>query len=393
MHTTHEMLVVPGDCTSVRNSEGDVIVLRDGRLLLGWTEFQRAEGEDWSPSRFSGKTSEDGGITWSSSFCFLEGEGKNGVMEVNFQRMPSGDIALFYLEKNSFEDYRLLMRRSGDEGKSWGEPKRLSDWTGYVGGTNARSMVTSGGRVVVPFAYSILPWGKAPGYSVSQAFYSDDDGETWHLSRPPLGVPGSERGCGEPATVELSDGRLLMMMRNTSGRIWQSISSDGGTRWEPPEPTELATSQSPISLRRFPDSTDILVIWNQASKREIEWGFVRNRLSCAISTDDGRSWRHYKNLESLDDVTHVEPPPVGEAPEQRAPIWDAPVVPAGSLNCSYPSCTFFQDTAVITYDVPATYCALKLRVLPIAWFYDDDAESFRSVGRGGPVEWMPRAHG
>ena len=314
-------------------------------------------------------------------------------MEVNFQRMPSGDIALFYLVKNSLADYRLTMRRSVDEGESWGEPTRLSDWTGYVGGTNARSIVTSSGRVVLPFAYDILPLSQSPGYSVSQAFYSDDDGETWHLSRPPLGVPGAGRGCCEPAVVELSDGRLLMMMRNTTGRIWQSISADGGTRWEPAEPTELATSASPISLRRFPDSTDILVIWNQASKREIEWGFVRNRFSCAISTDDCRTWRHFKNLESLDDVTHVEPAPVGEAPEWRAPIWTAPIVPAGLLNCSYPSCTFFKDTVLISYDVPATYCALKLRVLPIAWFYDDDAESFRSVERGGAVEWMPRPQG
>ena len=54
-HKTHEMLVVPGDSSCVRNSEGDIIVLRDDRLLLGWTEFQKAEGEDWSPSRFSGR--------------------------------------------------------------------------------------------------------------------------------------------------------------------------------------------------------------------------------------------------------------------------------------------------------------------------------------------------
>jgi len=386
----HESVVVPGDPSSPRNSEADVIELTNGDLLLGWSEFYSSEGHDWSPCRITGKISRDLGRTWSESFRILENEAKQSTMETDFLRLPSGDIALFYCRKNGPDDCRVMMRKSRDDGKTWSEPKRLSDWRGYVGLTDARSFVTSRGRIILPFYYTLLDCFVPPMFMVCQVMFSDDEGETWQLSRPPLSVPHSAIGGCEPAAVELPDGRLLMMLRNNSGRIWQSISQDQGYSWERPEPTDLAASTSPICLERLPNSDDILVIWNQASKTEIDWGFVRNRLSCAISKDGCRTWQHFKNLESLDDQTRVEPAPIGEPPAAGRVIWCAPVQPAGPLNCSYPSCTFVRGHAIITYDYPTGFCGLKLRVLPISWFYDDAAPSFKS----GPVsatDWMPQA--
>jgi sialidase-1 len=390
---SYEMMVVPGDKNNARNSEAAITSLTDGRLLLGWSEFYAGEGEDWSPSRIAGKTSSDGGRTWSDKFTLLENEARQSTMEVDFLRMPSGDLCLFYCRKNGDDDCRVMMRKSRDDGKTWGEPKQLSDWHGYVALTNDRSILTSTGRIVLPFWYAVLDAFQQPWYSVCQVLYSDDEGETWHLSRPPLAAPGSRDGSTEPAAVELSDGSILMMMRNGTGRIWQTISSDGGARWERPTPTDLGTSTSPISLRRIPGSKGILVIWNQCSKEEIEWGFVRNRLSCAISSDDCRTWGHFKNLESLDDVTHVDPAPVGESPVCRACIWQSPIRPEGPLNCSYPSCAIIGDEVIVTYDYPTDFCSLKLRALPIGWFYDDSAPSFRTGSTSGSSQWMPRPVG
>ena len=388
----HEMLVVPGDAKHSRNSEADIVELKDGRLLLGWSDFYKSDSEDWGPCKLSGKTSDDGGLTWSKPFTILDNEGKRNTMEVDFLRLPSGDLALFYCRNNGDDDCRVMMRKSKDDGKTWGDPKQLSDWHGYVGTTNNRAILTSKGRIVLPFFYCINDVFLAPQFSVCQVFYSDDEGETWNISRPPLASPYSAGGSAEPTVAELSDGKLLMMLRGKSGRIYKSISTDGGSRWERPEPTELATSESPICLKRIPKTNDLLVIWNQASKKEIEWGMTRGRLSCAISSDDGATWNHFKNLESLDDRTHVEPAPIGEPPHSHRPIWESPYRPDGPLNCSYPSCTFDGENALITYDVPAAFCALKLRIIPLGWFYDDKAPSFKS-GRGSDdaAMHMPRA--
>ena len=382
----HTLIAVEGDRANARNSEQAVLELQDGRLLMGWNEFYKGTGEDWDPCHFVQKFSSDGGVTWSHTSTLLGNEGKQGTMEVDFLRMPCGDICLFYLLKNSNDDCRVMMRKSKDDGKSWGESKRISDWHGYVGTTNDRSILTSKGRIILPFWYTVNDVFVEPMYCVCQVFYSDDEGETWNHSMPPLAAPYSASGSCEEAVVELSNGRILMLMRNVSGRIWQSISSDGGARWERPTPTELGASGSPICLKRIPGGNDIMVIWNQCSKQEIEWGYVRNRLSCAISSDDGKSWKHFKNLESLDDVAQVELAPVGETPKHHDPIWNSPNPPSGPLNCCYPSCTFVGDKAIIAYDFPTGFCGIKMRILPISWFYDDSAQSLRTIYPDGRTD-------
>jgi len=308
-------------------------------------------------------------------------------MEVDFLRLSSGGMCLFYCRKNDNDDCRVMMRKSKDDGKTWGESKRLSDWRGCAATTNDRSILTSKGRIILPFYLAINDDFAHPPFSVCQALYSDDEGETWGVSLPPLAAPYSSGGSHEPAVVELSDGSILMFLRNASGRIWQSVSTDGGARWDRPTPTELATSTSPICVKRIPGTKDIMVIWNQSSKQEIEWGYVRNRLSCAISSDDGKTWGHFKNLESLDDVAHVKPTPVGEPPKGGFVIWGSPMPPSGPLNCSYPSCTFVGDKAIICYDFPTGYCGIKMRILPTSWFYDDNVPpSLRTIYPDGTTD-------
>ena len=129
----HEMLVVPGDADHSRNSEADIVELKDGRLLLGWTQFYKAASEDWSPSRISGKTSKDGGLTWSDSFTILENEGKQNTMEVDFLRVPSGDLLMFYCRKNGNDDLRVMMRKSKDEGKNLGRAQAFVGLAGLCG--------------------------------------------------------------------------------------------------------------------------------------------------------------------------------------------------------------------------------------------------------------------
>ncbi len=384
---SHALVPILGDRNNARNSEQALIELNDGRLLLAWSQFYEGAGDDWAPARIAQKFSSDGGLTWSETTTLLENEGKQATMEVDLLRMPSGDICLFYCQKNGNDDLRVMMRKSKDDGKTWGESKRLSNWRGYVGLTNDRSILTSKGRIILPFWYSVNEAFMEPWYSVCQVFYSDDEGETWGTSMPAIAAPYSSGGSSEPAVAELSDGRILMFLRNTSGRIWQSISSDAGVTWEPPTPTELAASGSPICMKRIPSTGDVMVVWNQCSKTELEWGYVRNRLSCAITSDNGKTWGHFRNLESLDEIAHVKPTPIGETPKSNQCIWASPTPPSGPLNCSYPSLTFVGDKAIFCYDFPTGYCGIKMRIIPISWFYDDTVQpSLRTIYPDGRTD-------
>ena len=47
-------------------------------------------------------------------------------------------------------------------------------------------------------------------------------------------------------------------------------------------------------------------------------GLYRHRLSWAISKDEGLTWQNHKNLESLDDVSYIEPTPIEQVMVGRA---------------------------------------------------------------------------
>ena len=84
----------------------------------------------------------------------------------------------------------------------------------------------------------------------------------------------------------------------------------------------------------------------------------------------------------LDDVAQVELSPIKRyqvdpkytgyhQPEDRTRYHKAP----GPLRVGYPTCTFLGDNAVITYgygceDDTVGYVACKIKVVPVAWFYE-----------------------
>src|SRR3954447_17779742 len=67
-----EFIVAPSSENNRRNSEADMLRLRDGRLLLAWIDFYGPAGSDWAPSRISGMYSRDQGRTWGCKFTLQE---------------------------------------------------------------------------------------------------------------------------------------------------------------------------------------------------------------------------------------------------------------------------------------------------------------------------------
>ena len=107
-----------------RNSEGDFIQLKDGSILFVYTHFTSGSG-DHASAHLAGRFSYDQGKTWTNEdVSILENEGGMNVMSVSLLRLQNGEIALFYLRKNSETDCIPFMRISSDEAKTWSEPKR-----------------------------------------------------------------------------------------------------------------------------------------------------------------------------------------------------------------------------------------------------------------------------
>ncbi len=320
---TYNYFVVPANARNPRNTEAAIVPLKDGTLLLGWTEFYAGDGEDHGPARISGKISNDGGRTWGEKYTLVENDGGRNVMEVNFIRLKSGELALFYVKKNTEStDCRVMMRTSADEGRTWINPKQLSPSGKYTGLTNGRSIRLRSGRILLE------AW--EGGYSY--CLLSDDEGKTWSDSEH---IKPANGECYENACIELKDGKVLMFMRTELGGQFKSISSDGGQTWSDPVISPLAGSAAPVSISRIPETSDLLAIWthNPGSQR-------RNPITSAVSKDEGETWEHFKNLEDTSDD-----------------LW------------AYPAVTWIEKHALVTYFNYKGGHSLKLRALPVEWFY------------------------
>ena len=324
------LTIAPATARNPRNSESDIIERRDGRLLLGWTEFYAGNGADDGAARIVGRVSADDGRTWGDKYTLVENDGKCNVMEVNFLRLKSGGIALFYLQKNvevggtETPDCRIMLRTSGDEGRTFGPPKQLTGEKRYIETASGRALRLKTGRILV----------ECDDMETAFCLISDDDGATWREGKH---VKPGVGGCWEPAAVELKDGRVLMFLRTGLGGQYQTISEDGGETWGEATLTALRGTAAPISIERIPKTGDLLAVWN----KDIGSSRARNPLTAAISRDDGKTWEHFRNVaDSADDAF------------------------------AYPSVTFVGDRALLTYFNYQGGISLFLQRIPVKWFYE-----------------------
>ena len=339
------------------------------------------------------RSSTDGGRTWSEPWDMLDraGERVQGNHHSVF-RMKSGKLGLVYNDHKLFPGGHptrdvgsgMMFRESTDEGRRWSDPVVV--YPMHATCCSGHALVLDSGRIVAPsyrwISFDETVASEGDNYlSFSFVVVSDDEGRTWQPSLSELFVCSYRvcYGLGEPAVVPLRDGRLLMDLRSEHGRRYRSFSKDNGITWERPQPVhQLASTSAPVSLRRMPTG-ELLLIWNQGSRGEILKGLHRHRLSCAISTDEGETWKNFRNLESLDDETVIAPLPPDwvEIIEQREDYWyyqpsntDRYIRAPGVLRICYPDVQFVGDEAVIVYDYGwGTYgrsmTGTKLRTIPL----------------------------
>jgi sialidase-1 len=342
-----ETFIAPATAENPRNSEADLVVLRDGSLLVGWSEFYGGARDD-APARIAAARSQDGGKSWGARFTLQENSGEANVMSVSFVRSRSGDILLFYLQKNSRTDLKVWLRRSADDARTWSEPVLVTPEQGYHVMNNARVIQLQSGRLLAPVASTEQVWTGNDNFR-TVVYHSDDDGRTWKRGRTILSAP--KRGAMEPGLIEMKDGRVMQIIRTQTGFIWQAFSSDGGDTWTDATPWAIESPEAPSTLVRVPRTGDWLLVWNP----KVAWGNpertilganhggARTPLAAMISRDEGQSWTAPRNVEADPEFTYA-----------------------------YTSVTFHDGRALLTYyHLPKAgkMLSLKFKSVPIEWFH------------------------
>ena len=289
------VLRLPPGPGNPRNSEGDFIGLKGGRILFVYTHFTSGGG-DASAAHLASRISGDGGKTWSQKDeIVLPNEGVQNIMSVSLIRLESGKIALFYLRKNSDQDCIPFMRLSNDEARTWSDPVRCIPDSGYFVMNNDRVVELHGGRLLLPVALHTNDSGEFNARGRIMCYYTDDL-QSWQRSAE---APNPEHVVSqEPGVVELKDGRIMLFCRTGSNAQYISYSGDRGLTWSPLEKGNIRSPMSPASIERIPATGDLLLAWNDNLQTGGDNSGMRTPFNVAVSKDEGRTWIKKKVIES-----------------------------------------------------------------------------------------------
>lgn len=290
---------------NARNSEGDFIRLKDGRILFAFSYYHDAGWDDGARCDIRAVVSADGGRTFAAGTADGEARllvdaanfGEKNVMSVSLLRMQNGDIGLFYLLKHADGTDEMLLSRSSDEGETFGTPVPVlpGRWLGYYVVNNCRAERLRSGRILIPAGRHEVAFGEknfSDGRSFVCFFASDDDGATWSRlpqNLYPGAMPYSRTGFQEPGVTELPDGSLYAYFRTDAGFQYESFSRDG-TAWTAPQPSRFTSPASPMKISRNPFTGKYYAVWNpipnyvgRTNPNGAVWG--RTPLAIAESAD------------------------------------------------------------------------------------------------------------
>lgn len=241
----------------------------------------------------------DNGLCWSAPIVLAKGQGYgHGYGDPALVQCDNGDVICTFAGGNGFwnssdeNPISTYVLRSSNSGTSWSEPLNITkaiwgkdsknpDGVNYKGSFNASGnglCLTKGkhkGRIMFVAALCRKNEWVADNYVV----YSDDNGMNWQVSSQ------AYKGGDEAKVIELSDGRLLMSVRQHGPRGY-AISNDGGENWHSQglwyEMKTNACNGDMLQVN-IPGIGEVLL-------HSLPNSMERENVSLFVSFDEGKSW-------------------------------------------------------------------------------------------------------
>jgi hypothetical protein len=244
------------------------------------------------------KSSNDNGHSWSAAqdVCALPSapEPFSGIWSLVAN---DGKVHLFFFNNSG-------IWYSKPEGDGWQAPKSI--FAGRPGVLRSALQLASG-RLVLPFYYAVKRnwWNGSEkgldrfaymGNYITSTLYSDDGGDIWKQSPEIIKIPTpslSQNGAVDPVLLLKKDGTIWMVIANQRGHLYEAFSTDG-VSWSENHPTRFISSGAPASVTRLKDGR-IVLLWNGSLRFPYLHGGTYV-LHGAISEDDGKSWRGFREI-------------------------------------------------------------------------------------------------
>ncbi|AHF16456.1 sialidase family protein [Niabella soli] len=228
------------------------------------------------------KRSTDGGKTWGDLSVIWDDGGNTCGNPVPIVDETTGTIHLLM----SWNNTRAFVTHSTDEGLTWSVPAEITanvkdiGWTWYATGPVHGIQLTEGtykGRLIAPTYTTATGLGNK---SYSFAVYSDDHGATWKK-----GALTKQGDVGECTVAETNAGLLLNMRSAVSNARVLATSIDGGLSWGDNQlQPALVDPKCQGSMISFKQNGSWVLLQSNAAAQ------TRTNMTVKMSADDGKSW-------------------------------------------------------------------------------------------------------
>jgi predicted neuraminidase len=316
------------------NHAPGVAELSDGSLFVSW---YRGSGERSADDvAVYGARLPSGATEWSESFLLAD---TPGFPDCNTCLMVDkrGALWLFWpvILANSWEScithYQVVSRPTGDGPPQWDghgeillkpddfapEANRLLDETlaslGQTLSERQQAAIDEARQKLSQKLYqrlgwqprckpTVLPSGRillplySDTFSISIMAVSDDNGATWHASKPLIGF-----GNIQPSVLRRTEGTLVAYMRENGprNRIRVCESADDGITWGPVGVADLPNPGSGLDGVVLASGKWLLVYNDTVDGR--------NSLAVSLSDDEGRTWSRTRHLERRESGSYHYP--------------------------------------------------------------------------------------
>jgi hypothetical protein len=264
-------IVCSGEAAGGYAAFPDVCRLRNGDLFCvfysGYGHVS-TPNEKWPRGgRIMAVRSPDNGRTWGKPVVVMDTDRddrdpsvaclKHGTLLLNWFTLHQDRVA-------------VLLARSTDQGKTWGEPVRLRLDSPYAFACSSPVRQLPDGSLILGLYHEDEKKNLAFGATVK----SDDGGRTWK----DLALIGEKSGVfldAETDVVPLKGGRLLAALRSSRVDMHQAVSDDSGKTWGPVRSFGFR-GHCPYFLRH---GSGVILLAHRLPATSLHW-----------SADDGQTW-------------------------------------------------------------------------------------------------------